>query len=70
VPIPDDKPTMAETLRSAGYVTGFVGTEKWDIGRWDQEALNRGFMEMGMLQVQNKKRPAIETGSTTKKHSE
>lgn len=48
VPIPDDKPTMAETLRSAGYVTGFVGTEKWDIGRWDQGALDRGFMEMGM----------------------
>jgi len=48
VPIPDDKPTMAETLCSAGYVTGFVGTEKWDIGRWDQGALDRGFMEMGM----------------------
>lgn len=48
VPIPDDKPTMAETLRDAGYVTGFVGTEKWDIGRWDQGALDRGFMEMGM----------------------
>ena len=48
VPIPDDKPTMAEMLRSAGYVTGFVGTEKWDIGRWDQGALDRGFMEMGI----------------------
>jgi len=48
VPIPDNKPTMAETLRDAGYVTGFVGTEKWDIGRWDQGALDRGFMEMGM----------------------
>ncbi|AQQ72199.1 Arylsulfatase [Limihaloglobus sulfuriphilus] len=48
VPIPDDKPTMAETLRDAGYITGFVGTEKWDIGRWDQGALDRGFMEMGM----------------------
>jgi arylsulfatase A-like enzyme len=48
VPIPDDKPTMAETVRSVGYVTGFVGTEKWDIGRWDQGALDRGFMEMGM----------------------
>ena len=48
VPIPDDKPTMAEMLRSAGYLTGFVGTEKWDIGRWDQGALDRGFMEMGM----------------------
>ena len=48
VPIPDDKATMAETLRDAGYVTGFVGTEKWDIGRWNQGALDRGFMEMGM----------------------
>ena len=48
VPIPDDKPTMAETLRDCGYATGFVGTEKWDIGRWDQGALDRGFMEMGM----------------------
>jgi len=43
VPIPDDKPTLAETLRDAGYVTGIVGLEKWDIGRWDQGALDRGF---------------------------
>lgn len=48
VPIPDDKPTFAETLRDAGYTTGFVGTEKWDIGRWDQGILDRGFMEAGM----------------------
>jgi arylsulfatase A-like enzyme len=48
VPIPDDKPTLAETLRDAGYVTGIVGLEKWDIGRWDQGALDRGFMEAGM----------------------
>lgn len=48
VPIPDDKPTLAETLRDAGYVTGIVGMEKWDIGRWDQGALDRGFMEAGM----------------------
>ena len=48
VPIPDDKPIMAETLRDAGYTTGFVGTEKWDIGRWDQGILDRGFMEAGM----------------------
>lgn len=47
VPIPDDKPTLAETLRDAGYVTGIVGMEKWDIGRWDQGALDRGFMEAG-----------------------
>jgi arylsulfatase A-like enzyme len=48
VPIPEDKPTLAETLRDAGYVTGIVGTEKWDIGAWYQGALDRGFMEMGM----------------------
>ncbi len=48
VPIPDDKPTLAETLRDAGYITGIVGMEKWDIGRWDQGALDRGFMEAGM----------------------
>ena len=45
VPIPDDKPTLAETLRDAGYVTGIIGHEKWDIGRWDQGAMDRGFTE-------------------------
>ncbi len=44
VPIPDDKPTLAETLRDAGYLTGMIGHEKWDIGRWDQGAMDRGFM--------------------------
>lgn len=48
VPIPDDKPTLAETLRDAGYTTGIVGMEKWDIGRWDQGPLDRGFTEAGM----------------------
>ncbi len=48
VPIPDDKPTLAETLRDAGYTTGIVGLEKWDIGKWDQGCLDRGFMEAGM----------------------
>jgi arylsulfatase A-like enzyme len=48
VPIPEDKPTMAETLRDVGYMTGIVGLEKWDIGRWDQGALDEGFMEAGM----------------------
>ncbi len=48
VPIPEDKPTLAETLRDAGYVTGIVGMEKWDIGRWDQGPLDRGFTEAGM----------------------
>lgn len=45
VPIPEDKATLAETLRDAGYVTGIVGMEKWDIGTWNQGALDRGFME-------------------------
>ncbi|MFU8892034.1 MAG: sulfatase [Luteolibacter sp.] len=48
VPIPEDKPTLAETLRDAGYVTGIVGLEKWDIGTWNQGALDRGFMEAAM----------------------
>lgn len=48
VPIPEDKPTMAETMRDAGYITGIVGLEKWDIGKWDQGALDEGFMEAGM----------------------
>jgi arylsulfatase A-like enzyme len=48
VPIPDDKATLAETLRDAGYATGIVGMEKWDIGRWDQGCLDRGFTEAGM----------------------
>lgn len=48
VPLPQDKPTLAETLRDAGYITGAVGLEKWDIGRWDQGPLDRGFLEAGM----------------------
>jgi arylsulfatase A-like enzyme len=48
VPIPEDKPTLAEMLRDAGYITGIVGLEKWDIGSWRQGCLDRGFMEAGM----------------------
>ncbi len=48
IPIPEDKPTLAEALRDAGYVTGVVGLEKWDIGSWNQGVLDRGFMEAGM----------------------
>lgn len=48
VPIPDDKLTLAEMLRDAGYITGISGLEKWDIGRWDQGCLDRGFTEAGM----------------------
>ena len=42
--IPDDKPTMAEFMRDAGYVTGMIG--KWDIGSRDQSPMKRGFMEV------------------------
>lgn len=48
VPIPEDTPTMAETLRDAGYITGIVGLEKWDIGTWYQGALDRGFTKAAM----------------------
>lgn len=50
VPLPEEEeiPIMAETMRDAGYVTGVVGLEKWDIGRWDQGVLDRGFMEAAM----------------------
>jgi arylsulfatase A-like enzyme len=43
-PIPQDHPTLAETLRDAGYVTGMVG--RWDIGSIEQGPLERGFMEV------------------------
>ena len=44
LPIPDDKPTLAEYLRDHGYVTGQVG--KWDIGNKRQGPASRGFMEV------------------------
>lgn len=43
-PIPADHPTLAETLRDAGYVTGMVG--RWDLGDAKQGPLERGFMEV------------------------
>ena len=63
VPIPDDKPTLAETLRDAGYHTGFIGFEKWDIGRWDQGALDRGFMEAARQTPRRKAEEGGESGS-------
>jgi arylsulfatase A-like enzyme len=63
VPIPDDKPTLAETLRDAGYHTGFIGFEKWDIGRWDQGALDRGFMEAARQTPRRKPGEGNESGS-------
>jgi arylsulfatase A-like enzyme len=44
LPIPEDKPTLAEFLRDNGYVTGQVG--KWDIGSKLQGPSARGFMEV------------------------
>ena len=44
LPIPEDKPTLAEFLRDNGYVTGQVG--KWDIGNKFQGPSARGFMEV------------------------
>lgn len=42
--IPEDRPTLAEFMKDAGYVTGQIG--KWDIGSRNQGPLNRGFMEV------------------------
>jgi arylsulfatase A-like enzyme len=42
--IPEDKPTLAEFMRDAGYVTGMIG--KWDIGSREQSPMKRGFMEV------------------------
>ena len=44
LPLPKDKPTIAEFMRNAGYVTGHVG--KWDIGSEEQGPEKRGFMEV------------------------
>jgi arylsulfatase A-like enzyme len=44
LPIPEDRPTLAEFLRDRGYVTGQIG--KWDIGTKRQGPLQSGFMEV------------------------
>ncbi len=44
LPIPEDRPTLAEFLRDQGYVTGQIG--KWDIGTNRQGPLDQGFMEV------------------------
>nr|MQY76667.1 sulfatase-like hydrolase/transferase [Spirochaeta sp.] len=44
LPIPEDKPTLAEFIRDAGYVTGQIG--KWDLGSKIQGPSSRGFMEV------------------------
>jgi arylsulfatase A-like enzyme len=47
LPIPEDRPTLAEFLRDHGYVTGQIG--KWDIGTRRQGPLNSGFMEVARI---------------------
>ncbi len=44
LPIPTDRPTLAEVLRDHDYVTGQIG--KWDIGTRAQGPLNAGFSEI------------------------
>lgn len=47
LPIPSDKPTLAEFMRDGGYVTGQVG--KWDLGDKSQGPSARGFMEVAQI---------------------
>lgn len=44
LPVPEDRPTLAEFMRDAGYVTGMIG--KWDVGSRSQSPMKRGFMEV------------------------
>lgn len=46
LPIPEDKPTLAEFMRDNGYVTGQIG--KWDVGTKAQGPSARGFMEVAV----------------------
>jgi len=47
LPIPEDRPTLAEYLRAHDYVTGQIG--KWDIGSKRQGPLQSGFMEVAKV---------------------
>ena len=47
LPIPEDRPTLAEFLQEYGYVTGQIG--KWDIGTKRQGPLNAGFSEVARV---------------------
>jgi arylsulfatase A-like enzyme len=44
LPIPSDRPTIANFLQGLGYVTGQIG--KWDIGTRSQGPLATGFLEV------------------------
>ncbi|MEM1222080.1 MAG: sulfatase-like hydrolase/transferase [Verrucomicrobiota bacterium] len=47
LPIPEDRPTLAQFLSSQGYITGQIG--KWDIGTRQQKPLNTGFNEVARI---------------------
>ncbi|ARN56183.1 sulfatase [Sedimentisphaera salicampi] len=47
LPLPENKPTLAEYMRDAGYATGMVG--KWDIGSPEQPPMKCGFMEVAKI---------------------
>ncbi len=47
VPIPEDRPTLAQFMKKSGYVTGQIG--KWDIGSKVQTPLSTGFDEVGLI---------------------
>jgi arylsulfatase A-like enzyme len=47
LPLPEDRPTLAEFLRDHGYLTGQIG--KWDIGTKQQGPLHSGFLEVARI---------------------
>lgn len=44
LPIPEDRPTLAQLMSKRGYITGQIG--KWDIGSKQQGPLDVGFTEV------------------------
>jgi len=52
LPIPEDRPTLAQFLRDHGYVTGQIG--KWDIGTKRQGPLQVGFTEVAKVPPQKR----------------
>lgn len=47
LPIPEDRPTLAQVLADHGYATGQIG--KWDIGSKQQGPLQVGFTEVAKV---------------------
>ena len=52
LPIPEDRPTLAQFLSDRGYVTGQIG--KWDIGTKLQKPLQVGFTEVAKVPPKKK----------------